>query len=64
MGLYSIVVLAFVCMLPFYLSGIAITAVLTRYRLPIGKLYGADLAGASLGCLFVLGALEILDAPA
>ncbi|MFH1312229.1 MAG: hypothetical protein ABIJ00_03300 [Candidatus Eisenbacteria bacterium] len=63
MGLYAILLVAFVCMLPFYFSGIAITAVLTRYRLPIGKLYAADLAGASLGCLFVLGALGILDAP-
>jgi hypothetical protein len=63
MGLYAILVVAFGCMLPFYFSGIAITAVLTKYRMPIGKLYGADLAGASLGCLFVLGALEILDAP-
>jgi hypothetical protein len=32
--------------------------------LPIGKLYASDLIGASLGCLFVLGGLEYVDAPA
>ena len=63
MGLYAVLVAAIVSMLPFYFSGIAITAVLTRYRLAIGRLYAADLAGASLGCLFVLGGLELLDAP-
>lgn len=49
--------------LPFYFSGIAVTTVLTKFELPIGRLYAADLVGASLGCLFVLGGLEVLDAP-
>ena len=31
--------------------------------MPIGKLYASDLVGASLGCLFVLGAFELFDAP-
>jgi hypothetical protein len=51
------------CSLPFYFSGIAISLVLTKYPLPIGKLYASDLIGASLGCVFVLGGLEVLDAP-
>ena len=51
------------CALPFYFSGIAITCVLTKCSLPIGRLYASDLFGASLGCLFVLGGLEIFDAP-
>jgi hypothetical protein len=48
---------------PFFFSGIAISAVLTRSRLPIGRIYGVDLIGAALGCLLVLGGLELIDAP-
>ncbi|HJY62716.1 MAG TPA: hypothetical protein VJ455_01065, partial [Ignavibacteria bacterium] len=51
------------CSLPFYFSGMVVSLVLTKYSLPIGKLYSSDLIGASLGCLFVLGGLEIIDAP-
>ena len=51
------------CALPFYFSGIVITASLTKFELPIGKLYAADLIGASLGCFLVLGGLRLLDAP-
>jgi spermidine synthase len=59
----SLIQLTIACLLPFYFSGLALTAVLTKYKLPIGKLYSSDLAGASLGCLFVLGAMQIMDAP-
>ncbi|MDD5704099.1 MAG: hypothetical protein PHU23_18865, partial [Dehalococcoidales bacterium] len=62
-NILSLVLLTVACLLPFYLSGIALTAVLTKFKLPIGKLYASDLAGASLGCLFVLGAMQIMDAP-
>jgi spermidine synthase len=63
MGYYALFLVTLASMLPFYFSGVAITAVLTRYRLPIGKLYASDLIGASLGCLLVLGGLEVVDAP-
>jgi hypothetical protein len=59
----SFLLVTIACSLPFYFSGIVITAVLTRFDLPIGRIYGSDLIGAALGCLFVLGGLEILDAP-
>lgn len=52
-----------VCALPFYFSGLAISAVLTRFELPPGRIYGADLLGAATGCLFVLVGLEAFDAP-
>lgn len=52
-----------ICVVPFYFAGMATTAILTRLELPIGKLYASDLAGAALGSLFVLGGLEVLDAP-
>jgi hypothetical protein len=51
------------CALPFYFSGIAVSAVLTQADLPIGKLYASDLIGASLACLAVLGALEVVGVP-
>ncbi len=51
------------CALPFYFSGVVVTVMLTKYPLPIGRLYACDLVGASLGCLFVLGGLEVFDAP-
>jgi spermidine synthase len=63
MTLLALMIATIMCSLPFFFSGVAISAVLTSYQLPIGKLYASDLLGASLGCLFVLGGLEILDAP-
>lgn len=63
MSLFSLIIITVSCSLPFYFSGIAISTLLTKYQLPIGKLYASDLFGASLGCLFVLGGLELLDAP-
>ncbi len=51
------------CALPFYFSGIAIAAVLTLSREPIGRLYAADLLGAAAGCLLVLAGLRLVDAP-
>lgn len=63
MGFSAMVLTALACSIPFYFSGVVITLVLTKYHLPIGKIYASDLIGASLGCLFVLGGLEIFDAP-
>ena len=63
MSLSSLLVTTAVCALPFYFVGKIVSAVLTKYDLPIGRLYASDLLGASLGCLFVLGGLEFLDVP-
>lgn len=63
MNLAALVAATAVCAIPFYFSGIAITTVLTKSTLPIGKLYAADLIGASAGSLVVLVGLECLDAP-
>ena len=48
---------------PFFFSGVAVSLALTRSPFPIGRVYAADLAGASLGCLSVLALLEVTDAP-
>jgi spermidine synthase len=63
MKLLGLLTITAACALPFYFSGIAVTAVLTKSNLSIGKLYASDLLGASLGCLFVLAGLEYFDAP-
>ncbi len=62
MSFFALVIATVACAVPFFFSGITITAVLTKCDLPIGKLYASDLIGASLGCLFVLGGLEFIDA--
>lgn len=53
----------FICSLPYFFSGVAVSALLTKVGFPVGKIYAVDLIGASLGCLFVLGMLELVDAP-
>ena len=58
-----ILLAAFYCIIPYYFSGIVITAILTREEKPVGKLYGADLGGAAIGCLAVILGLEFLSAP-
>ena len=63
MTVCAMLVATVACAVPFYYAGIAITLLLTKYPLPIGRLYAADLAGASFGCLFVLAGLEVFDAP-
>ena len=55
--------LALTLAIPFYFSGICVTLALTRAAYPIGIVYGADLAGAALGCLAVLPLLSLLDGP-
>lgn len=49
--------------LPFFFCGIAVCLSLTRFPNNIGTLYCADLVGAAFGCLMVVGALELFDAP-
>lgn len=59
----SMLITTLACALPFFYAGTIISAVLTKQELPMGRLYASDLLGASLGCLFVLGGMEVLDAP-
>lgn len=47
--------------IPFAFSGICVTLILTKSTLSIGRLYAADLAGAALGCLGIVGILFYLD---
>ena len=63
MSFFAILITTVACALPFFFIGTIVSAVLTKHNLPMGKLYASDLMGASLGCLFVLGGLEVFDAP-
>src|SRR5687768_1127660 len=47
--------------LPFVFGGIFVCLALTRFPARIGQLYAFGLAGAALGCLAVIAALEVLD---
>jgi hypothetical protein len=47
--------------LPFVFSGICVCLVLSRYPIQVNSLYAADLAGAALGCLMVVGLLSLMD---
>jgi hypothetical protein len=48
---------------PFTVSGVVLTLVLTRAGLPPGRVYGVDLVGAATGCGVVIPLLDWLDAP-
>ena len=48
---------------PFFFSGIVVSLALTRSPYPVGRVYGADLLGAALGCLGVLALLNMTDGP-
>lgn len=63
MSALAMLLATIVCSAPFYFSGVALAAVLTRHPLPVGRIYASDLIGAALGCLAVLGGVEMLDVP-
>ena len=52
-----------ICAVPFYYSGVVVSAVLTKRDLPMGRLYASDLFGAAMGCLFALFGLDAMDPP-
>ncbi len=47
--------------IPFVISGVIVTASLTRTSAPVGILYAVDLAGAAFGCLAIVWMLERTD---
>lgn len=49
--------------IPFFFAGLCITIVFTHFSSAIGRLYAADLIGASLGCLATVGLLSVVPAP-
>jgi hypothetical protein len=55
--------LAIYLSIPFFFSGIVVSLALTRSPFPVGRVYGADLLGAAVGCLGVLVLLNNTDGP-
>ena len=47
---------------PFVFSGVTVTLALTKFPAYVGKLYAVDLVGAAVGCIAVIGVLELTDA--
>ena len=62
-GLYSLSATYIVVAVPFVFSGICVCLALTRFPRDVGRLYGADLAGAALGCIALIVALDAMDGP-
>jgi len=48
---------------PFYFSGICVCLALTKFPGKASALYAADLVGAATGCILVIYALKVTDAP-
>ena len=63
MTLFSALITGAVAALPFFFTGVATTIALTRTPLSVSRLYAADLAGAAIGCVMGLLALESVDTP-
>lgn len=62
-ALYAIVFTYAVVAVPFVVSGVVVSLILTRYTTMVSRLYAIDLAGASLGCVLVIYVLEWTDGP-
>ncbi len=62
-GLYSIALIYTVLLVPFVFSGICVCLALTKFPRHVGKLYAADLAGAAVGCIVVIYAINVTDGP-
>jgi spermidine synthase len=48
---------------PFFFGGLCVSLLMTHCSSQIGRIYFADLVGASLGCLGVILAMELASAP-
>ena len=55
--------LAVIMAIPYFFAGTVVSLALTRSPFPVGRVYAADLIGASFGCLLALLFLNLTDAP-
>ncbi len=60
---YALVLTYAVLAIPFTCSGICVCLAMTRFPRQVSRLYAADLAGAALGCIALIGALKLTDGP-
>ena len=59
---YAMAFTVIVISVPFVISGACVSLALTQFGRRVSSLYAADLAGAAIGCLTVLGLLSFTDA--
>ncbi len=62
-GLATLAAAYTVLAVPFFCGGIGVALLMTHHAAAIGRLYAADLLGASAGCLAVVIGLQLLPAP-
>ncbi|MFP6656194.1 MAG: hypothetical protein VCB25_11250, partial [Myxococcota bacterium] len=62
-GFASLTLAYAVLAVPFFFGGVCIALLMTHFSAHIGSIYWADLFGASIGCLVVVGLMQILPAP-
>jgi hypothetical protein len=62
-AIYAIAFTYVVISVPFVVSGVAICLALTGFSRRVSRLYAADLAGAALGCVLLIGVLGWSDGP-
>jgi SAM-dependent methyltransferase len=60
---YSFLLFSSIIAVPFFFSGVVVCLSLTKTPFPVGRVYAADLLGASAGCLGSVLLLKIVDAP-
>jgi hypothetical protein len=63
LGFYSVALTYVSIAVPFVLSGVVVSLALTRYPRHVGRVYAADLTGASVACVTFVYLLRITDAP-
>lgn len=59
-NLWTLTKIYLVTAIPFFFSGLCVTAMINRFRSDMGRLYFFDLAGAGLGCLALTSILALL----
>jgi hypothetical protein len=60
-SLFGIVLTFVVFATPFFFSGVVVCLVLTRFPRQVGRIYAADLIGAAVGAVAVVGLLQVVD---
>lgn len=60
---YTLVLTYALLAIPFTCSGICVCLAMTKFPRQVSRLYAADLAGAALGCIALIGVLKLTDGP-
>jgi hypothetical protein len=61
MGIFRLTYWNAIVAIPFLFSGICVSAILTSFPKKVGRLYAADLLGASLACILIVFLLNSVD---